>query len=54
MVGSDSDDSFPFELVSFFGGILDTVDGRNPAPVDVVDVLVFIVFSTSQVVVWDF
>ena len=31
-----------------------TVDGRNPAPVDVVDIPVFIGFYTSQVVVWDF
>ena len=38
----------------FLGGILDTVDERNPAPVDVVDILVFIVFYISQVVVWDF
>ena len=27
-----------------------TVDGRNPAPVDVVDIPVFIGFYTSQVV----
>jgi len=29
-----------------------TVDGRNPAPVDMVNIPVFIGFHTSQVVVW--
>ena len=32
----------------------DTVDGRNPAPVDMVDIPLFTRFHTSQVVVWDF
>ena len=32
----------------------DTVDGRNPAPVDMVDIPLFTWFCTSQVVVWDF
>ena len=31
-----------------------TVDGRNPAPVDMVNILLFTGFYTSQVVVWDF
>ena len=31
-----------------------TVDGKNPAPVDVVDIPLFTSFYTSQVVVWDF
>ena len=32
----------------------DTVDGRNPAPVDMVNIPLFTGFYTSQVVVWDF
>ena len=32
----------------------DTFDGRNPAPVDMVNILLFTGFYTSQVVVWDF
>ena len=32
----------------------DTVDGRNPAPVDMENVPLFTEFSTFQVVVWDF
>ena len=31
-----------------------TVDGRNPAPVDMVNIPLFTRFYTSQVVVWDF
>ena len=31
-------------------GIVDTVDGRNPAPVDMVDIPLFIGFQPSQVV----
>ncbi len=31
-----------------------TVDGRNPAPVDMVNIPLFTGFYTSQVVVWDF
>ena len=33
---------------------LGTVDGRNPAPVDMVNIPLFTRFYTSQVVVWDF
>jgi len=29
------------------------VDGRNPVPVDMVDIPLFARFYTSQVVVWD-
>ena len=32
----------------------DTVDGRNPAPVDMVNTPLITGFYTSQVVVWDF
>ena len=32
----------------------DTVDGRNPALVDMVKIPLFTGFYTSQVVVWDF
>ena len=32
----------------------DTVDGRNPAAVDMINILLFTGFHTSQVVVWDF
>ena len=32
----------------------DTVDGRNPAPADMVNIPLFTGFYTSQVVVWDF
>ena len=32
----------------------DTVDGRYPAPVDMVNIPLFTGFRTSQVVVWDF
>ena len=31
-----------------------SVDGRNPTPVDMVDISTFSGFHTSQVVVWDF
>ena len=31
-----------------------TVDGRNPAPVDMVNIPLFTGFYTSQVVVWHF
>ena len=31
-----------------------TVDGRNPAPVDIVNISLFTGIHTSQVVVWDF
>jgi len=31
-----------------------TVDGRNPAPVDMYFIPLFTVVYTSQVVVWDF
>ena len=31
-----------------------SVDGRNPTPVDMVDISIFSGFHTSQVVVWDF
>ena len=31
-----------------------TVDGSNPAPVDMANIPLFIGFHTSQVVVWDF
>ena len=31
-----------------------TVDGRNSAPVDMVNIPLFTWFYTSQVVVWDF
>ena len=33
---------------------IDTVDGRNPAPVDRQLIPLFTGFYTSQVVVWDF
>ena len=36
------------------GLLYHTVDGRNPAPVDMVNIPLFTGFSTSQVVVWDF
>ena len=32
----------------------DIVDGRHPAPVDMVNIPLFAGFYTSQVVVWDF
>ena len=35
----------------FYGA---TVDGSNPAPVDMVNIPSFIGFHTPQVVVWDF
>ena len=31
-----------------------TVDGRNPAPVDMVDIPLFTGFHAGRVVVWDF
>ena len=34
--------------------IIHTVDGRNPAPVDMVNIPLFTGFHTPQVVVWDF
>ena len=34
--------------------MFDTVDGRNPAPVDMVNIPLFTRFFTSHVVVWDF
>jgi len=38
------------------GGLIhfDTVNGRNPTPVDMANVPLFTGFYTSQVVVWDF
>ena len=39
---------------TFKGNMRVTVDGRNPAPVDMVDLPLFTRFHTSQVVVWDF
>ena len=41
----------PFELEKGIGNI---VDGRNPTPVDMVNIPLFTGCYTSQVVVWDF
>ena len=37
-------------VIVFLEGINDTVDGRNPAPVDMVNIILFTGFYTSQVV----
>ena len=42
---------FPYEVWDFLMGIFCTVDGRNPAPVEVGSLSHL---APSQVVVWDF
>ena len=41
-------------IVTYYHSHLNTVDGRNPAPVDMVNIPLFTVYFTSQVVVWEF
>ena len=41
-------------LITGTGPTCNTVDGRTPAPVDMVNIPLFTWFYTSQVVVWDF
>ena len=41
-------------LITGTGPTCNTVDGRTPTPVDMVNIPLFAWFYTSQVVVWDF